>query len=212
MYDITQFLPDHPGGDDIVMKYAGQDVGTIMASEDEHVHSRSAYEMLEDYKVGELGGDEKIVSEGEHQCILPGHPADQARLGPSRGLSSRRDRLLGRLQSKQVSGPVKAAPHAGMVCFLDQGVLPLAGTQSSSSERECEVVQVGHLGGESLGNSRHVADPTGPDANQVVGCTDVLGSNHHVPLHFVGHAIHRSVSLASQSTVHRTDVQVDHLQ
>lgn len=46
------------------MKYAGQDVGAIMGSEEEHVHSRSAYEMLEDYKVGELGGDEKIVSEG----------------------------------------------------------------------------------------------------------------------------------------------------
>lgn len=63
VYDITQFLPDHPGGDDIIMKYAGQDVGMVMANEDEHVHSRSAYDMLEEYKIGELGGDEKIVSE-----------------------------------------------------------------------------------------------------------------------------------------------------
>jgi len=65
VYDITQFLPDHPGGDDIIMKYAGQDIGYAMADENEHVHSRSAYDMLEEYKVGELGGDEKIVSEGE---------------------------------------------------------------------------------------------------------------------------------------------------
>ena len=64
VYDITQFLPDHPGGDDIIMKYAGQDVGAVMADESEHVHSRSAYDMMEEYKVGELGGDEKIVSEG----------------------------------------------------------------------------------------------------------------------------------------------------
>ena len=64
VYDITQFLPDHPGGDDIIMKYAGQDIGYAMADESEHVHSRSAYDMLEEYKVGELGGDEKIVSEG----------------------------------------------------------------------------------------------------------------------------------------------------
>ena len=46
------------------MKYAGQDVGFIMANEEEHVHSRSAYDMLDEYKIGELGGDEKIVSEG----------------------------------------------------------------------------------------------------------------------------------------------------
>jgi len=68
VYDITEFLPDHPGGDDIVLKYAGQDIGYAMADENEHVHSRSAYDMLEEYKVGELGGDEKTVSEGAFSC------------------------------------------------------------------------------------------------------------------------------------------------
>jgi 4-hydroxysphinganine ceramide fatty acyl 2-hydroxylase len=47
------------------MEYAGKDVGQIMGDENHHVHSRNAYDMMEDYKVGELGGDEKIVSEGE---------------------------------------------------------------------------------------------------------------------------------------------------
>jgi 4-hydroxysphinganine ceramide fatty acyl 2-hydroxylase len=37
-----------------------------MGDEDQHVHSRSAYDMMDEYKVGELGGDEKIVSEGEN--------------------------------------------------------------------------------------------------------------------------------------------------
>jgi 4-hydroxysphinganine ceramide fatty acyl 2-hydroxylase len=36
-----------------------------MGDEDQHVHSRSAYDMMEEYIVGELGGDEKIVSEGK---------------------------------------------------------------------------------------------------------------------------------------------------
>ncbi|KAI9635732.1 uncharacterized protein MKK02DRAFT_44432 [Dioszegia hungarica] len=63
VYDVTPFLADHPGGDDIMLEYAGKDVGVVMGDEDSHVHSRSAYDMMEDYRVGELGGDEKIVSE-----------------------------------------------------------------------------------------------------------------------------------------------------
>jgi cytochrome b involved in lipid metabolism len=66
VYDLTPFLEDHPGGDDLLLDWAGKDMGNIMADETEHVHSRSAYEMMEEYKIGELGGDEKIVSEGEH--------------------------------------------------------------------------------------------------------------------------------------------------
>jgi len=48
----------------LILEYAGKDVGQIMGDEDQHVHSRSAYEMMEEYRIGELGGDEKIVSEG----------------------------------------------------------------------------------------------------------------------------------------------------
>lgn len=65
MYDLTTFLPDHPGGDDILLAYAGQDIGQVMDDENIHVHSRAAYDMIEEFKVGELGGGEKIVSEGE---------------------------------------------------------------------------------------------------------------------------------------------------
>ena len=70
VYDITPFFPDHPGGDDILMEWAGKDVGKVMGDEDQHVHSRSAYDMMEEYKVGELGGDERIVSEGVFESGL----------------------------------------------------------------------------------------------------------------------------------------------
>ncbi|EJT47705.1 oxidoreductase [Trichosporon asahii var. asahii CBS 8904] len=63
VYDVTEFLEDHPGGDDLILNVAGGDVGTIMADPTSHAHSTSAYEMLEEFKIGELGGDEKIVSE-----------------------------------------------------------------------------------------------------------------------------------------------------
>ena len=47
------------------MEWVGKDIGLIMGDEDQHVHSRSAYDMMAEYKVGELGGDERIVSEGK---------------------------------------------------------------------------------------------------------------------------------------------------
>ena len=53
-----------------MLDYVGGDIGQIMADESQHVHSRSAYDMMEEYKVGELGGDEKIVSEGMFPRLL----------------------------------------------------------------------------------------------------------------------------------------------
>ena len=65
VYDVTSFLPDHPGGDDLILKHAGKDIGQAMKDPDEHDHSESAYDMLAEYIVGRLGTDESIVSEGE---------------------------------------------------------------------------------------------------------------------------------------------------
>lgn len=64
VYDVTSFLQDHPGGDDLILNYAGKDVGEIMKNPDEHDHSDSAYEMLEEYCIGRLGTDALIVDEG----------------------------------------------------------------------------------------------------------------------------------------------------
>jgi cytochrome b involved in lipid metabolism len=68
VYDFTGFEHDHPGGDDLILRYAGKDMGEAMADPTEHVHSRSAYEMMDDFQIGMLGGSEKIVSEGEESC------------------------------------------------------------------------------------------------------------------------------------------------
>lgn len=54
VYDVTDFAPDHPGGDDLIMRYAGKDMGDIMDDVDEHSHSTSAYELLEEYCIGRL--------------------------------------------------------------------------------------------------------------------------------------------------------------
>ncbi|KAH8101821.1 oxidoreductase [Cristinia sonorae] len=63
VYDVTAFLPDHPGGDDLILKYAGKDVGEIMKDASEHEHSESAYDMLNDFIIGRVGTGEAIVSD-----------------------------------------------------------------------------------------------------------------------------------------------------
>ena len=63
VYDVTQFLPDHPGGDDLILKYGGKDVGEIMKDSTEHDHSDSAYNMLDEFLIGRLGAHAGVVDE-----------------------------------------------------------------------------------------------------------------------------------------------------
>lgn len=64
VYDVTAFMPDHPGGDDLIMDHAGTDVESIMKDGDSHDHSDSAYDMLEEYMIGRLGTEATVVSDG----------------------------------------------------------------------------------------------------------------------------------------------------
>ncbi|KAK0211526.1 oxidoreductase [Armillaria fumosa] len=63
VYDISGFLADHPGGDDILLRYAGQPVENVMTDKNEHVHSEAAYDMLDEFLVGKLGGEEHTCSD-----------------------------------------------------------------------------------------------------------------------------------------------------
>ncbi|OWB57984.1 hypothetical protein B5S28_g3971 [[Candida] boidinii] len=68
IYDVTQFLDEHPGGDDIILEYGGKDVTEIMADPDSHSHSESSYEMLnESMLIGYLATKEEeleLLSDG----------------------------------------------------------------------------------------------------------------------------------------------------
>lgn len=64
VYDVTKFLDDHPGGDDFILKYAGQDIGEVMKDPEEHEHSESAYDMLDEFLIGRVGQGETLVNEG----------------------------------------------------------------------------------------------------------------------------------------------------
>lgn len=61
VYDVTSFLEDHPGGDDLILRYAGKDVEDIMKDEVEHDHSDAAYDLLVEYVIGKIGTEDDIM-------------------------------------------------------------------------------------------------------------------------------------------------------
>mmetsp|Transcript_10039 Transcript_10039/g.12350 ORF Transcript_10039/g.12350 Transcript_10039/m.12350 type:complete len:136 (-) Transcript_10039:47-454(-) len=56
VYDITSFLDDHPGGDEVLKDTAGRDATVEF---DDVGHSDEAVDMMEQYYVGELEGGAK---------------------------------------------------------------------------------------------------------------------------------------------------------
>ena len=56
VYDVSEFLERHPGGKDILLAYAGQDVTTLMTQEELHRHTTFAYGWLGKYLIGRLKG------------------------------------------------------------------------------------------------------------------------------------------------------------
>ncbi|ODQ49521.1 hypothetical protein PICMEDRAFT_57539 [Pichia membranifaciens NRRL Y-2026] len=68
VYDISGFLEEHPAGPEVIMEYAGKDVTEILADPESHVHSESAYEMLDD---GMLVG--YLATEEEERELLAKH-------------------------------------------------------------------------------------------------------------------------------------------
>lgn len=52
VYDVTEFLEDHPGGGDLILEYGGKDVKEIMQDIPSHLHSEAAYELLDEYLIG----------------------------------------------------------------------------------------------------------------------------------------------------------------
>lgn len=70
VYDVTEFIQDHPGGDDLILDYAGKDVSAIMRDVLEHAHSDAAYEILEEYCLGTLSrndGNSNSTLQGEDE-------------------------------------------------------------------------------------------------------------------------------------------------
>ncbi|KAK0180039.1 hypothetical protein PV327_005722 [Microctonus hyperodae] len=59
VYDVTGFLDEHPGGEEVLLDQAGKD--STEAFEDVG-HSSDARQMMEPYKIGELVHEERNIS------------------------------------------------------------------------------------------------------------------------------------------------------
>ena len=66
VYDVTDFLGDHPGGGDLILKYGGKDVSKIMRDELSHDHSDAAYEILDGHHIGYVANEKIIDAVVEH--------------------------------------------------------------------------------------------------------------------------------------------------
>ncbi|XP_060077085.1 cytochrome b5-like [Ylistrum balloti] len=61
VYDVTQFIHEHPGGLEILLEHAGRDA--TLDFEDKG-HSRAAYTLLTGYCIGEL-----VQADRRYKCV-----------------------------------------------------------------------------------------------------------------------------------------------
>ena len=54
VFDMTNFLEDHPGGDKFIQDQNGKDITQLFHGPEPHSHSKSAFRMMGQYKIGEL--------------------------------------------------------------------------------------------------------------------------------------------------------------
>lgn len=54
VYDVTNFLNQHPGGSNLILSHAGKDVKNILDDPNIHQHTDSAYKLLQEFRIGKL--------------------------------------------------------------------------------------------------------------------------------------------------------------
>ncbi len=67
VYDVTKYISSHPGGAQQIIKYCGQEATEAFATMDKanpRDHSQSAYQLLENYYIGELNSVPAPVDAG----------------------------------------------------------------------------------------------------------------------------------------------------
>ncbi|KAG8528949.1 uncharacterized protein KY384_006638 [Bacidia gigantensis] len=66
VYDVTDFVLEHPGGEEFILDHAGEDVSEIMQDTFEHEHSDVAYEILNERLIGHVATEAMVEAAVEH--------------------------------------------------------------------------------------------------------------------------------------------------
>jgi sterol desaturase/sphingolipid hydroxylase (fatty acid hydroxylase superfamily) len=62
VYDVTEFLGDHPGGPSFILDFKNEDITTVLHSPAYHEHSDTALRMLYKYKIGAIISDREPLT------------------------------------------------------------------------------------------------------------------------------------------------------
>ncbi|KAH8413285.1 hypothetical protein KR009_009666 [Drosophila setifemur] len=71
VYDVTSFLREHPGGDDVIMDHAGRDATIAFHGTG---HSRDAVALMRDFLIGELPTTQRIFRTNKNKVLSSGIP------------------------------------------------------------------------------------------------------------------------------------------
>jgi 4-hydroxysphinganine ceramide fatty acyl 2-hydroxylase len=94
VFDVTDFVDDHPGGGDLLLEYGGKDVEDILKDVTSHPHSEAAYEVLDESLVGfimpekVITGDKPIPNGSAMSTGIDGTPG---KIHPRTGMSCEED-------------------------------------------------------------------------------------------------------------------------
>ncbi|XP_024887902.1 cytochrome b5-like, partial [Temnothorax curvispinosus] len=69
VYDVTDYMQQHPGGPELLEEYAGKDATSGF---DDFGHSSDAKKMLKKYLIGELQDEDKSVNRKKKRAISNG--------------------------------------------------------------------------------------------------------------------------------------------
>lgn len=84
VYDVTDFVDDHPGGGSLILDYAGKDIEDILKDGASHEHSEAAYEVLDDSLVG-------LISDANGTANGNANGKDGVYVHPRTGMSCEED-------------------------------------------------------------------------------------------------------------------------
>lgn len=67
VYDVTKFMDEHPGGEEVLLEQAGKDASEIF---EDVSHSADAKDLMKNYLVGELPESERTVDKKKKETVF----------------------------------------------------------------------------------------------------------------------------------------------